>query len=87
MVVQQLLSIIQAISDLTIGQRTLSNAADSVGEGGISVRRSVRVAETIRRLDFVVRVSGADGVDNGAPSQFPGGNILAAVKKLRGQCR
>ncbi len=87
MVVQQLLSVIQAVSDLAFGQRTFPNAADSVGEGGISVRSSVRITKTVWRLNVMVRVSASDGMNDGSPSQFPGGNILAAVKKFRGQRR
>ena len=87
MVVQQLLSDVQAISDLAFGQWTLPNAADSVWESSHGIGRLVGIAEAVRPLAFVVRVGGAHRVDNGSPDQFPGGNILAAVKKFRSQRR
>ena len=37
----------------------------------------------VRRLDFVVRVGGADGVNYGTPSHFPGRSILTALKEFR----
>ena len=47
----------------------------------------MRIAKAVRRLHFVVRVGGGDGVDNGAPYEFTSSKVLATVKKLRGQRR
>ena len=45
------------------------------------------IAETVRRLDLVGGVGGADGVDDSAPDQFAGGNIMTAADKFRNQRR
>ena len=87
MIVQLLLSIVKARSDLTLGKSESCDSANGTRESGAGIGGQVRIAKAIRRLHFVVRVGGADGVDNDAPYEFTSSKILAKVKKIRGQRR
>ena len=87
MIMQPLLSVVKANVDLRFGQGTSRDTADGVRESGHGIGRLVGIAEAVLRLDFVVRVGGAYGVDYGSPDQFTGGNMLSAVGKLLGPCR
>ena len=84
---QHLLPVVQASGDLYIGQGASRDPADGVGESGHGIGRLVGIAEAVLRLDFVVRIGGADGVDYGSPDQFTGGNIMSVVGKLLDQRR
>ncbi len=68
MIVQPLLSDIQANGNLSCGQRAFADASDGVGEGGHSIGSLVMITETVGRLDFMVRVGGAGGMDYGSPN-------------------
>lgn len=85
-IMQPLLSVVQANVGLCFGQGAPSDTADSVGESSHGIGRLVGVAEAVRRLDFVVRVGGANSVNYGSPYQFARYSILSAVGKLRSQC-
>ena len=82
-IMQFLLSVVQANVGLCFGQRPTSDTAHGLGESGHSIGRLVKIVKSVLRLRFMVWVGGANGMDNGSPNQFPGSNIVVEADKFR----